>query len=185
MFKFIKNTKSSVIPAVLSAAILAGAPISAAYAATQGTIGATSDGAVSISVSLGSLARITDLDDITFGTWSGTGSLATSDDVCVWVSGGGYAVTAEGNGTGNAFELTNGSETIAYTVKWDDVAGSTTGTGLTSGGSLGSQTSSATSTDCSGGSMTATVAVEIAEAELGAAGSGAYNGVLTLVIAPE
>lgn len=185
MRKFFKSTTSRVIPAVLSASILASGVVGSAYAATQGTIGATSTGAVSISVVLGTLARITDLDDITFGTWSGTGDLSVADDVCVWVSGGGYAITAEGSGTGNAFELTNGSETINYSVKWDDIAGSTTGTSMTSGSQLGSQTSAATTTDCSGGSMTATVQVDIAEAELGAAGSGSYNGVLTLVIAPE
>ena len=187
MRKIFKSTTSKIVPVVLSASILAGGLVGSAYAATQGTIGATSTGAVSISVVLGTLARVTSLDDISFGTWSGTGDLSVADDICVWVSGGGYEVTAEGNGTGNAFELTNGSDTINYTVKWDDVAGSTSGSTMTSGSTLGSQTSSATSTDCDGGSgtMTATVQVDIAEAELGAAGSGAYNGVLTLLIAPE
>ncbi len=185
MRNFFKNTTSRIIPVALSASILAGGLIGTGYAATQGGIGATSTGAVSIGVVLGTLARITNLNDITFGTWSGTGDLVVADDVCVWVSGGGYAITAQGSGTANAFELTNGTTTINYSVKWDDVAGSTVGTSLTTGTSLGSQTSAATSTDCTGGPMTATVEVQIAEAELGAAGSGSYNGVLTLVIAPE
>ncbi len=184
MRNFFKNTTSRIIPVALSASILVGGLVGTGYAATQGGIGATSTGAVSIGVVLGTLARISNLNDLTFGTWSGTGDLVVADDVCVWVSGGGYAVTAQGSGTANAFELTNGTTSINYSVKWDDVAGSTVGTPLVTGTALPAQISSATSTDCTGGPLTATVEVKIAAADLGAAASGAYNGVLTLVIAP-
>jgi hypothetical protein len=59
-------------------------------------------------------------------------------------------------------------------------------TTMTTGTALTGQVSGANSTDCNAGAnLSATVAVEIAEADLTAADSGSYSGVLTLVIAPE
>ena len=170
----------------LSAALLAGTAAYPAFAATQGSVGATSTGTSTVTVTVASLARVTAVDDMDLGTWSGSGALSTSDDVCIWTTGGGYSITADGDGQGGAFELAQGQDTIAYSVKWAATAGDPNGTSLTAGTALTGQSTSATSSDCNAGAnLTATVAVEIAEGDLSSAPSGAYSGVLTLVVAPE
>ncbi len=183
-----KNFNKSARKAAVSAAaalMIGGASVAPAYAATQGAVGSSSTGTSVISVVVSPLARITAIDDVSFGTWSGSGALSATDDVCVWTTGGAYSITATGGGTGGAFTLADGSNEVSYSVTWDDVAGSSSGTSLTAGSGLSGQTSSATSTDCTGGSMTATLGVSIAEGDLSGAPSGNYSGTLTLVIAPE
>ena len=170
----------------LSAAMLAGTAIAPALAATNGTIGSSSTGTSTITAFVGSLVRVSAVDDLDLGSWSGSGDLTQADNVCVWTTTGGYNITATGDGgTGSDFALNNGTQDLAYSVKWGDSAGAATD-GLTSGSPLGGQVSGANSTDCnSGTSLTATVEVEILGADLSSADSGTYTGVLTLVIAPE
>ena len=186
------NHKSGLMKKVtaiaLSTAMLAGTAIAPAYAATNGSVGASSTGTSTVTAFVGSLVRVTAIDDLALGTWTGSGGLTTSDNVCVWTTTGGYNVTATGSGgTGTDFELTNGaSGTLAYSVSWDDTASSSTLSAMTPGTALTGQVSGANTTDCNAGaSLSATVAVEVAEADLTAADSGSYSGVLTLVIAPE
>ncbi len=169
--KFNESARKAAVSAA-AALMIGGASVAPAYAATQGSVGSSSTGTSVISVVVSPLARITAIDDVTFGTWSGSGALSATDDVCVWTTGG-------------AFTLADGSNEVSYSVTWDDVAGSSSGASLTAGTGLSGQTSSATSTDCTGGSMTATLGVSIAEGDLSGAPSGNYSGTLTLVIAPE
>jgi hypothetical protein len=165
---------------------LVGETTRSSFAATQGTIGATSDGALNITLTIAILARVSGIDDIDLGTWSGSGDLAISDDICVWASGGGYSITASGDGAGGAFTLGSGDNTVEYSVKWADGGGSESGTALSSNAALEGQTSTATSSDCDGGNdPSATVAVEIAENQLAGAAGGSYSGTITLVVAPE
>jgi hypothetical protein len=172
----------------LSTAMLAGTAIGPAFAASNGSVGASSTGTSTVTAFVGSLVRVTAVDDLALGTWTGTGALETTDSVCIWTTTGGYNVTATGDGGGgSAFQLSNGaSGTLDYTVKWDDAPASSTLTTMTSGTALSGQVSGANTTDCNAGaSLTATVGVEISESSLTAADSGSYSGVLTLVIAPE
>jgi hypothetical protein len=187
-----RNIKSGMLNKVaavaLSAVIATGTTLAPAFAATNGSVGATSSGSATVTAFVGALVRVTAVDDLALGTWTGVGSLATADNVCIWTTTGGYNVTASGDGGGGSdFALSNGaSGSLAYTVKWDDTASSSTLTTMTTGTALTGQVSGANSTDCNAGAnLSATVAVEIAEADLTAADSGSYSGVLTLVIAPE
>lgn len=171
-------------PMIFTAALLASQP---AFSATQGSVGATSSGSVDISVSIPQLTRISALNDIALGAWSGVGAMSGSDSLCVWTTTGGYNITASGDGAGGAFTLDDGGgTTLPYTVEWADTAGAGSGTALTSGNALAGQTAAATSTTCnSGASLDATVLVDIAEAALSSVTDGAYTGTLTLVVAPE
>jgi hypothetical protein len=181
-----RNTMMNKVAAVaLSATMLAGTAISPAMAATNGSVGATSTGSSTITAVVGSLVRVTAVDDIDLGSWTGSGDLQAQDDVCIWTTTGGYNVTATGNGGGGSdFSLTNGSDTLTYAVKWADESSGLTA--LSTGAALTGQQSNATSTDCNAGAnLSATVAVEITETALSGADSGSYSGVLTLVIAPE
>ncbi len=155
-----------------------------ATAATQGSVGSTSTGTVDISVTIPQLARISNLNDIGFGSWSGVGALSGNDSLCVWTTTGAYNITATGSGALNAFTLAAGLSTVPYTVSWADTAGAGSGTGVTTGTPLVAQTSGAATTNCAGGD-TATVFVDIAEPDLAAATDGLHTGTLTLVVAPE
>lgn len=158
-----------------------------ALAATQGTLGNTSTGDVGITVTIQDLVQISALNDIVFGTYGGTGPLTAAETFCVYRNNtGAYQVTLTGNsdglgGTGTDFFVTSGTDTIAYTVTYDDGSGAaaiTTGTPLT--GQLGD----ATATDC-GGVDNTTINVSMAEADLQSAAAGTYSGLLTLLVSPE
>ncbi|MFO0989289.1 MAG: hypothetical protein U1F37_18320 [Alphaproteobacteria bacterium] len=164
------------------AALLGAAP---ALAATQGTVGSTSTGSVTINATVPNLVRITNLDDINLGTWSGSGDMTGSDNVCVWSTTRKYNITATGSGAAGAFTLSDGgTNTVAYSVQWAQTSGASTGTALTSGTALTAQNTSTTSTTCSGGSNS-TLIVKILDAALQAAPAASYSGTLTLVVAPE
>lgn len=158
-----------------------------AWAATQGSVGTTSTGTVDLQVTIGTLARISDLDDLDLGQFTGSGDLSDNDDVCVWSSGSsGYNITGTGSGTGGAFTLGAGAELVTYTVEWASTSGQTTGSSLTSGSALTGQTTAATSTDCNAGaSPSASLIVKVAESEMLGKSAAAFTGTLTLVVAPE
>jgi hypothetical protein len=153
-------------------------------AATQGTQGATSTGSIDLTITIPTRTRISALNDILLGAWSGSGALSGGDaNICIWSTTGGYSVTARGSGGGNAFTLTNGAQTVAYTVQWAQTGGASSGTALTTGVALTGRTTNATAIDCSTGpASTAGVFVSIPESTLAASRPGSYTGTLTLVI---
>ena len=169
------------------AALLGAAP---AFAATQGTAGSTSTGSVTITLTIPNLVRISGLTDITMPVWDGSSNIAGTSNACVWSSTRKYRITPTGSGSGSAFTLADGStptpNTIAYTVEWAQSSGASSGTAATSGTALTGQTSSATSSTCSGGTNS-TVIVRITAAALAAAPAAGtnYTGTLTLLVAPE
>lgn len=160
----------------------------AAAAATQGTIGSTSTGSVSINATVPGRVQISGLSDINFGTVDPTTAASDAQNVCVWsnTSGRGYNITATGSGASNAFTLSDGTNTLAYAVEWADTAAQTTGTALTSGTALTGLDSTATNPTCSSGpATTASLIVKMTAADLQAAVASSYTGTLTLVVAPE
>jgi spore coat protein U-like protein len=166
------------------------APVMAspAIAESQGSLGSTSTGSVSISATVPGRVQISGLTDILFGTVDPTAAAASAEDVCVWsnTSGRGYTVAASGDGASNAFTLTDGTNDLAYAVEWADSAGQSSGTALVSGTALGGLASSATNPTCSAGpAATASLIVRMGAADLQAAVAGSYAGTLTLVVAPQ
>jgi len=168
----------------------------ASYAASQGTLGATSTGTVNISVTKTVEAQITDIQDMTLPSWSlGDGDVTLYSNVCVYSSTGSYKVTATGSGSGNAFSIASGSNTIPYTVTWNNAGAggglSNSGTGLTSTVQSTNFGNAATTTaDCNGGGPTndtARIILSISNADLTAAmsSSTAYTGTLTMLITPN
>lgn len=133
--------------------------------------------------------RITGLSDIGFGTLSNFAADAVrSDDICVFsnTSPERYRVTATGSGTGGAFLLSSGANTLAYDVQWNDNDGQVTGTQLLPNQPLASQSSNATQQRCNNGpAATASLIVILRSSALSAASSGTYSGTLTLLVAPE
>jgi hypothetical protein len=174
-------------------AVLALSASQSAMAATQGTPGPTSAGTVTINATITPEVNITDLNDFTFTatalrTALNTGADATQfDGVCVWSNnpGGSYFITATGNGSGNAFRLTDGTRTLTYTVQWADNSVGTNMTALTSGVKSSAFSSPAGAPDCSG-SPRQSLRITIANAAIaGMEASTTYTGVLTLLVSPN
>lgn len=177
---------------LIGAAALAAATLlpNAASASTQGSLGATSTGSVSIQASVPGRVRISGLQDINFANVDPASAATRAQDVCVWsnTSTRGYNILATGSGAGSAFTLSSGTlPPVSYTVQWEDSAGQASGSALTAGTALTGLTSVATSTNCSGGpSASASLVVAIGSADLETMiANTSYTGTLTLVVAPE
>lgn len=168
----------------LAVAVLGAAAAGMANAATDGTLGATSQGSLNITLTIDPLVQISDLDDIDLGTFTGTGPMTGSDNVCVYSNNGGFNITATGNGAANAFTLAGSSATIPYSVEWANTSGATSGTSMSTGTPLNGQTPTFAGADCGGGTNT-TVLVTVGTADLGVAPTDSYAGVLTLLVAPQ
>ncbi len=164
-----------------------------AHAATQGTPGPTSTGTVTINASVTSEVNITDLDDITFdatflATQLAIGAGATmGDQVCVSsnLPSGGYFITASGDGPANAFALNDGARTLSYRLYWGDDGSTPSNKLLTANTKSVQFTTTATQSDCGGGT-TASFVVTIENSEIAAMeASTTYTGVLTLLVTPN
>lgn len=180
-----RQTISGVLLSCAAAALCAGQ----AGAATQGTMGSTSTGSVAISASVPGRVQLSGLSDVSFTNQDPSTAASNAQNVCVWsnTSTRGYNVTATGSGTGNAFTLANGAQTVAYNVQWAGSTGQSTGTALASGTALTGLTSTATNAGCTAGpATTASLIVSIPAANLQSMQSSlSYTGTLTLVVAPE
>jgi hypothetical protein len=158
-------------------------------AATQGSLGSTSTGTVSISASVPNRVQLTGLTDVAFTNQDPAVAAANAQSVCVWsnTSTKGYNVTATGSGTSSAFTLANGSLTVPYSVEWAGSSSASSGTALASGTALTGLASTATNPTCStGASSTASLIVRISSANLQSMQAAtSYTGTLTLVVAPE
>jgi len=135
-------------------------------------------------------ARINKLSDVAFGTLSNFATDSVqAQSVCAYSLGllGAYHVTASGSGTGGAFTLGNGAgATLAYEVQWNDSAGQSSGTALTSGSALTGQYSGALLSGCTlGAATTASLIVVIRATAMTTATAGSYSGVLTIILAPN
>lgn len=174
---------------LLSAALCGGA----ASAATQGSLGATSSGTVSISLSVAGRVQISGLSDVAFVAVSPDMAATAAQNVCVWSNTAtkGYSVTASGNGAGDAFELSGPANPAPYAVAWSDAAGQSagqaSGTPLSAGAALSGLKSSASSPDCSsGGAASSSLIVTVDPATLQAAQPDTtYTGTLNLLVTPQ
>ena len=160
-----------------------------ADAATQGTLGTTSTGSVTISASVPSRIQLTGLTDVAFTNQDPTIAAFNAQNVCVWSNSAtrGYYVTATGSGAASAFTLANGAATVPYTVEWAGASAQSSGTALTASTALHGLTSTATNPTCaSGPSSSASLIVRMSTSSLQSMQSAAtYTGTLTLVVAPE
>lgn len=176
----------------LKAATLGGVAMAAlaggtAQAATQGTLGATSTGSVTITVSVPNRARITNLSDITIANQDPNTAINSAQNVCVWSNTAtkNYTVTATGSGVSSAFTLANSTLTVPYSVEWAGSTGQTSGTALTAGTASAAFTSGAANQACTTGNS-ASLVVNMSTGDLGSMQSQTnYTGTLTLVVTPQ
>lgn len=136
--------------------------------------------------------RISGLVDVAFGTINSPVDQSSSQNVCIFSVKGngnqqvGYSVQATGDGTGGAFTLASGSQTLPYEVRWADAANQTGGTQLTSGTTVTGFANSSDSTTCFSGSQdNASLTITIRGTQVDAATAGNYSGVLQITIVPD
>lgn len=162
-------------------------------AAVDGELSASSSGSLDITFALGIAGIIVDLRDFDLGTWSGTGDLRDNDDLCIGTTGTAeYIIRADGQGAGNNFILTNGSEQLPYRVFWNDTTGTAGNFELTAGVQSTNLTNPPNSFTFIGGNSyictgnrDANVEILVEESSLQAAKAGNYTGVLTLTMVPQ
>lgn len=167
----------TLIQKTLLAASLSALTMTSAFAATDGVVGETaSTGTSTVTFTVENEVLVTDMQDIDLAGAVGADRTGNSD-LCIYTNSAvGYNLTATGSGAGSAFEITDGTTPLAYTVDFDGAA-------LASGTATGTLTDHDPASTC--GTATGNVVVTVASATADAAGPGAYTGVLTLVVAPE
>ena len=167
------------------ASVIAGLIGTSAYAATDGTMGATSSGQFQLDLEILDSVEITALNDIDFGQYGGTdtGDINAGDAYCVYRNGGdAYTITPTSSNGKFSLQGVLGDE-IDYTVKLAGAA-----TGASAAASVGYNVASATfngsaARDC-GAADNASVDVSITEAELRAASTDTYSDTLILLVSP-
>lgn len=171
------NNLSKILTSVAVSALFS----AQAMAATDGTVGVDSTASSDVSLSVADRVQISNVKDIAFGTYGGTGDLVENSSYCVYRNGGGdyqlTLTTIEGS-----FEVTDGTNTIPYAVKVDDSADASLGTAMTYNTAAGPLVGSP-AVDC-GGTDNAAMEVTFSEADLQAAGTAAYSGTVTLYVEP-
>lgn len=158
-------------------------------AATQGTLGATSTGSITITVSVPSRVQITGLNDVAFTNVDPSVTATNAQSNCVWSNTAtkGYTITATGSGTSGAFTLASGALTpVSYSVQWNQATGQTSGTALTAATASGTFNSTATTPTCATAPATSSsLIVSIAPTQLlNMASLTTYTGTLTLLVSP-
>ncbi len=137
-----------------------------------------------VSLSASSDVKVSNLDDINFGLYSGAGNLRYNESICInTLPLSDYQVTIWGSGLSGAFVISNGFEAIPFSVKYRNRTGNG-GTELNPGIPLTNQDRSSDLLDCPRG-LNATINLNFARRDLQAAGPGRYSGRLTITIAPE
>ena len=157
------------------------------FAASDGSTGSSSSGSAGISINLTKLIKVTQMTDMA-GTYSGVGVLQMDDIISVATNYGTagtrlYSVTMTGSGVSGAFSISNGTDFIPYTATFNDGAGAAGAVSMLSGTKLAGQTGA--NAVMSDDSLNAYYRIELSEADLQAASSGAYSGTITVVMEPQ
>ena len=125
------------------------------------------------------LVRVSGFSDssLTFGTWSGSGNMERTDDLCVHNdSGTGYRITIT-TSTGG-FRFSDGSHTLNFSVTFNSTP-MTYGTGANFTGA------DQTQSDCGGGTNASlTLTVNSSDLSQATAGTG-YSCVVYVTVAPN
>ncbi len=172
------NLKQAIRNIALGGAIAAIS--SGSFAATDGTVGFTSTGDLDIELVVADEVRISGMSDLTLN-FSGTDETATSDACIYRNSGTAYQITGTGDGAGNAFELTDGTNIVPFAVTIDD---GDTSVSMPAGSAVTRTNADQLDTDCFTNGPNAQISVTVTAANALALPAASYLGTLTLLVAP-
>ena len=167
--------------------IFSGGMQSSVFAASDGSVGTTSTGTTVISATIPKLIRARSFADFNLGSYSGTGDVNANDDLNISTNYGTsartYTVRATGSGAASAFTITDGTQTIAYNVYYNDATGTGGRVAMTTNVNLTAQTNA--SKPLSDTTLNANLSIEILQANLQAVDAAAFTGTITLLFTPE
>jgi len=127
--------------------------------------------------------RISNMNNIGLGSWSGSGDVSDEDGVCIFNDGGpNYLITASGTGSGGSFRLTDSGNEVEFNVRFKGSSGGFTSLSPNSSHSFSAADQS--DSNCSGGTN-ATIEISVSESDLLAAHKGSYSGTLNLQVDPN
>jgi hypothetical protein len=169
----------------LAAAVALTAAVATPAFAVDGTFGTTSTGSTVITANIGNLVRITNIDDpITLAPNAG-GDLVYTDTICLFRNGTdnqNLDLTFSSATGAGAFEVTDGTNLVAYTV---DVAAGALAGAVTEGAASAANGSTDNTPGCTAsGGNNASYTLTIPLASIQAAVAGTYTDTLTILIAP-
>lgn len=151
-----------------------------ALAATDGTLGLTSTGTSVVTLIKENAVQISGVADLDLGTHSSLVADATAfDDVCVFSATSLYQITV--TSANGAFELSDGTNTIDYSMTW---AAGGAAAPVTYNTAMTTLPANSTAPTC-GGVDNATFEVTVASADFNAAAPGTYTDTVTLLVEPE
>lgn len=137
---------------------------------------------VNISLTLPWAIRVSQLNDINLGTFSGVTDLVGSDSLCVYRnSNAPYGVRVSGQGAAGAYVALNGTSQVPLQVSWNDGSGAVA---LLPGGLLSGRGNVYTAgLDCAGGAANnAVLSVTATATGMSAVNPGQYTGILTVTV---
>lgn len=133
--------------------------------------------------------RVTGVSDVAFGTVANLGVDALrSQSLCLYAATAtnGYTVTGIGSGSGGAFDLSSGTQSMPFDVAWNSAAGQSSVTRIIPNVPLTGQVSTASQQTCNNGpATTASLVIILRSAALSSATAGTYTGTLTLIVGAE
>lgn len=173
----LKAVQASIVTAALVALSV---PV---WAANQGSLGATSTGDLTISMTTEDQIQISNLEDIALAD-SGSGDFSGTSPACIYRNGtGAYTLTASGSGVANAFTISDGgANNLAYDITYDDGTGAQT---LAAATALVGRTNADTASKTCASGNNGTISINVAAASVLAVPAGTYTGSLTLTVSPE
>jgi hypothetical protein len=184
-----RNWQRNLLSSAVAAGLLFGA--SMAGAATQGSVGATSTGSVDLSILVPDLVLVNDLDDIVINYARGAGDVTAVEPFCVWGSPGMlYNITFDSLNPAatTVFTAVSGTDTVEYTVDFDDWTVGTSFSPVSQGVTLDNAGDGYIAANNEvPGCTTDNAALRINAVETGNlidAPAGAYTDTLTVVVAP-
>ena len=125
--------------------------------------------------------KITAINDLSFGSYGGSGDLSSQDDICVYNSASqNYTVTVTSNN--GQYALASGGNTIPFELRFKESGGIFTQ--LTYGVASAFSGADTVSTSC-GGLTNASYQVKILQGDLLSARPGSYSTTLTILISPN
>ena len=158
------------------------------YAAADGALGAVSLATTNVSLSIPEQFRVSGAEDMDLGSFSGSGDLSASSDVCVYSNGdGGYQVRITDNSSGSGFRLENDdhSAAVVMNVAWNDQPGTSGAEQASDGAAMPMSSANGSSSDCSNGGKNANISVNVSGSEMSVAPAGSYQSTLTIMVEPD
>ena len=158
----------------------------ASYSATQGQLGTSSTGSLTIRLTIHPKIEISSLDDINIDVYNQDQAVNYNEPICIRsTSRANYRILASGSGAGGRFILQGQSNnsTVPYDVSFENQIGQTADR-LQAQQPSGSYTTPSLAAQC-GGKDSSAIRIKMTQDNIKRLEQGTYQGSLTLTVAIE